>query len=83
MEIDETRFFDKLDRIAEDSAATRADVANLRAHINAVSANQKTTASHLQEHKDDPKAHGFGAVIQWVGLAMGSIATILHLSKKG
>lgn len=74
--MDEKRILDKLDRIAEDAAATRTDIKNLYEYIKAVSINQKETAKSFQDHKEDPKAHGLGGIIQWGTFALAGAALL-------
>jgi hypothetical protein len=84
--MDENRIMDKLDRIAEDGAATRADVRNLANHLAAVSANHKNLERAFLDHKDDGSAHGLHAIqkrdrslIEWGTLiiAVGSVIVSL------
>lgn len=82
----EDRILNKLDRIAEDGAATRADVKNLYSYVQAVSSNQKKTEEKLDEHREDIDAHGGKAVgkrdhslLQLVTLGLALIGTALGL----
>jgi len=49
---------DKLDRIAEDCAATRANVLNLKEYIMAVAENVTDVRRDLAQHKESQDAHG-------------------------
>lgn len=82
--MDENRVMDKLDRIAEDLSATRADVKNLYSYVQAVSGNQKHTADKLDLHERDVDAHGLKSVqkrdhrlIEWGTFLIAVIALFL------
>lgn len=85
---DQRRLWDKLDRIAEDGAATRADVKNLNAYIGAVRDNQKSSDAKLSAHLLDPEAHGAKAasnrvsgIIQVATFIIAAVAFILGLGR--
>lgn len=86
--MDETVLHTKLDKLLEDTAATRANVGNLEKHINAVSSNQRATEAKLNGHLTEDNPHGAKAaesresgIIKWLTLGLAAIGTLLHLSK--
>lgn len=60
--VDKRWLYDKLDAILVGTTEARTEIKNLHSYIQAVSANQKTTASDLAAHKENVEAHGAKAV---------------------
>lgn len=88
--MDENRINDKLDRIAEDCAATRARVDNLYQYVGAVSDNQKKTEEKLDVHMlDSNYAHGLDGGRRWTDVlfkagtfALAAIGFLLGIKKE-
>lgn len=81
----DAEFVRKLDRIAEDVAATRADTRNLKEYVQAVSGNVKEVRDDLSEHKEDVEAHGLkaargslGAIVSWLSLVVAAGALVVE-----
>ena len=49
---------EKLDRIAEDCAATRANILNLKEYVQSVSVSLQGVRQDLASHKENTDAHG-------------------------
>lgn len=82
-------FIAKLDKIAEDVAATRADTRNLKEYIQAVSTNVKEVRVDLQEHKENTEAHGMnvavrstGNIVSWLGLGVAAVVGVAEFLRK-
>lgn len=75
----------KIDAIAENVAATRADTQNLKEYLKAVSENVRDVRKDLQEHKESPEAHGrgaVGAVVGWLGLIVAAGVAVREFVKR-
>lgn len=86
---DRRRSESKLDRIAEDCAATRAHVQNLKEHIIAVGMNVRDVQNDLLEHRESIDAHGRKAadgalsqVAAWFGLALAAVAAAFEIRRQ-
>lgn len=84
----EKEFGAKIDRIAEDVAAMRADTHNLKEYIQAVSSGTARVRDDLAAHKENVEAHGrkgentaISSVIAWLGLAMAAVLGILEVRR--
>ena len=80
---------DKLDRIAEDCAATRANILNLKEYIMAVSANVSDVRKDLSSHKESVDAHGVKAsnrasaeIVAWLGIVAACAVGIIDFVKR-
>ena len=79
---------DKLDRIAEDCAATRAHIINLKEYISSVGDNVSELRECLYQHKENTDAHGrksadgtMNQVISWLSLAVAALLGINEIRK--
>ena len=68
---------DKLDRIAEDCAATRANILNLKEYIIAVSNNVTDVRKDLTSHKENTDAHGRRASEQTQSIIVAWLAVVV------
>lgn len=81
---------DKLDRIAEDCAATRAHIINLKEYIQAVSNNVSEVRKELASHKESADAHGRKAgdratseILAWLGIVSAiGVGVVDYFRKK-
>ena len=73
----------KLDRIAEDVAATRANILNLKEYVIAVSTNVTDVRRDLSAHKENTDAHGRHAsehaqsiIIAWLAVVVAGMVGV-------
>lgn len=69
----------KLDQLLQDSAATRADVRNLKEYVQAVSSNVKDVRQDLSDHKESVEAHGRKAVDGFLGYVSLAVAVLVGI----
>jgi len=67
----------KLDRIAEDCAATRANILNLKEYIQAVGVNVADVRKDLAAHKENTDAHGRRASEQAQSIIVAWLAVVV------
>ncbi len=80
---------EKLDRIAEDVAATRANILNLKEYIIAVSTNVSDVRKDLSSHKENTEAHGLKAsektqavIVAWLAVAASLLVGLVDYTRK-
>ncbi len=80
---------EKLDRIAEDVAATRANILNLKEYIITVSGNVTDIRKDLGAHKENTEAHGRkasdqmqGTIVAWLAVAASLIVGLVDYTRK-
>lgn len=87
--MDTSRYIvEKIDRIAEDTAATRARMELMHGYIDSVAKDQKEIADKFEKHKDDIEAHGVIAgrrttdvYMKWFTLAISMVGLFFGLKK--
>ena len=74
---------EKLDRIAEDCAATRANILNLKEYVQSVSVSLQGVRQDLASHKENTDAHGRRAseqtqsiIVAWLAVVVAGIVGI-------
>ena len=68
---------DKLDRIAEDCAATRANILNLKEYVQSVSVSLQGVRQDLASHKENTDAHGRRASEQTQSIIVAWLAVVV------
>jgi hypothetical protein len=68
---------EKIDRIAEDCAATRANILNLKDYVVAVSLNVAEVRRELAQHKESQDAHGRRASEQAQSILVAWLAVVV------
>lgn len=71
---------EKLDRIAEDVSATRANILNLKEYIIAVSTNVSDVRKDLSSHKENTDAHGRRASEQTQSIIVAWLAVVAAIA---
>ena len=67
----------RLDRIAEDCAATRANILNLKEYVQSVSTSLQGVRQDLQIHKENTDAHGRRASEQTQSIIVAWLAVVV------
>ena len=68
---------EKLDRIAEDCAATRANILNLKEYVQSVSVSLQGVRQDLASHKENTDAHGRRASEQTQSIIVAWLAVVV------
>lgn len=89
MSMDTNRYIvEKIDRIAEDTAATRARMDLMHEYIDSVAKDQKDIQKKLEDHRESVEAHGVIAgrrtsdvYMKWFTLATAFAGLLLGFKK--
>ena len=81
---------EKLDRIAEDCAMTRANIMNLKEYVVSVSTSLQGVRQDLQNHKENTDAHGRRAseqtqsiIVAWLAVVVAGMVGVADYLRKG